>query len=90
MYLDMGFREEKFDFVWTAFLYGIIMEFYFFLFLIKNTHKNYNTLLYIDLEGLREVKIYEILCEVPSYNWVTNSMAYGTRRFNAAFTRALQ
>ena len=24
------------------------------------------------------------------YNLLTNSMAYGTRRFNAAFTRALQ
>ena len=23
-------------------------------------------------------------------NWLTNSMAYGTRRFNVAFTRALQ
>ena len=34
-----------------------------------------------------------IVIEGPKYtdhNLLTNSMAYGTRRFNAAFTRALQ
>ena len=59
--------------------------------LAKKSFSNYILCRYFQRKILARNKTSQISCFLCTHaSHLTNSMAYGTRRFNAAFTRALQ